>query len=116
ALVPLPTSEVPPGTEVGTTLEVFVHLDSEDRPIATTRTPKITLDEVDFLMVTDTAPFGAFVNWGLTKDLLVPRREQVRTMRVGERHAVGLYIDATGRLAGTSRVAEMLHTTGHGFA
>jgi predicted RNA-binding protein (virulence factor B family) len=99
--------------KVGDLLEVFVYLDSEDRPIATTRTPKITLGEVDFLMVTDAAPFGAFVSWGLKKDLLVPHREQVRKMRVGERHAVGLYIDDTGRLAGTTRVSEMLHPAGH---
>jgi predicted RNA-binding protein (virulence factor B family) len=111
--IPLPVSELPEGEDakalkVGASVTVFVYLDSEDRPITTTRTPKITLGEVDFLMVTDLAPFGAFVSWGLKKDLLVPHREQVRRMRVGERHAVGLYIDDTGRLAGTTRVSEML--------
>ena len=110
--IPLPIGEVPEGTKAGDVLKVFVYLDSEDQPIATTRTPKITLGEVDFVMVSDIAPFGAFVSWGLKKDLLVPHREQVRKMRVGERHAVGLYIDDTGRLAGTTRIAEMLHSGG----
>src|SRR5947209_4190535 len=73
--IPLPIAELPEGTKVGEDLRVFVYLDSEDRPIATTRTPKITLGEVDFVMVSDIAPFGAFVSWGLKKDLLVPHRE-----------------------------------------
>jgi predicted RNA-binding protein (virulence factor B family) len=115
APIPLPLGEIVSGDalKVGASVRVFVYLDSEDHPIATTRTPKIALGEVDFLMVTDTVPFGAFVSWGLKKDLLVPHREQVRRMRVGERHAVGLYIDDTGRLAGTARVAEMLHAGGN---
>jgi predicted RNA-binding protein (virulence factor B family) len=108
ALVPMPASELPEGAKTGSALDAFVYLDSEDRPIATTRTPKIALGEIDFLTVVSTAPFGAFVNWGLKKDLLVPHREQVRSMRVGERHAIGLYIDDTGRLAGTARISEML--------
>ena len=66
------------------------------------------LGEVAFLRVTDVTRFGAFVNWGLAKDLLVPFAEQTRDVRVGDRHPVGLYVDDTGRLAGTMRVAEML--------
>lgn len=95
---------VRPGAEV----EVFVHLDSEDRPIATTARPRITLGEVAFLEVTDETHFGAFVDWGLPKDLLVPLGEQTREIRVGDRHPVGLIVDETGRLAGTMRVSEML--------
>jgi predicted RNA-binding protein (virulence factor B family) len=104
----LPAAEMPEGLEKGDMLGVFVYLDSEDRPLATMRRPKVELGEVDFLMVTDVVPFGAFVSWGLRKDLLVPLREQIRPMRVGERHAVGLYLDDTNRLAGTTRVAELL--------
>lgn len=108
----LPRSEVPEGTKEGDALDVFVYLDSEDRPIATLRAPKLKLGQVTFLAVTDTRPFGAFVDWGLPKELLVPRGEQTRDMRVGERHPVGLIVDDTGRLAGTMRVSEMLHRRG----
>lgn len=101
-------SEIPPGAQVGDALDVFVYLDSEDRPLATTRTPKLGLGEVAFLRVTGTTHFGAFVDWGLAKDLLVPFKEQTRELHVGSREPFGVYLDDTGRLAGTMRVAEML--------
>jgi uncharacterized protein len=104
----LPGSEVPEGAKEGDELDVFVYLDSEDRPIATARAPKLALGEVAFVAVTDVTPFGAFVDWGLPKELLVPHAEQTRDMRVGQRHPVGLFVDDTGRLAGTMRVSEML--------
>jgi uncharacterized protein len=84
--------------------------------VATTRAARLTLGEVDVLTVSDVAPFGAFVSWGLTKDLLVPLREQTRPLRVGDRCAIGLYLDRTQRLAGTMRVAEMLRAEGRRFA
>jgi predicted RNA-binding protein (virulence factor B family) len=104
----LPGTELPEDLAVGEKLDVFVYLDSDDRPIATLRAPKVELDEVAFLEVTDVAPFGAFCDWGLQKDLLVPRAEQTKDVHVGERHPIGLYVDDTGRLAGTMRVSEML--------
>jgi predicted RNA-binding protein (virulence factor B family) len=104
----LPGAEVPAGTQVGDALEVFVYLDSEDRPVATTRTPVLTLGEVAFLTVTDVTPIGAFFDWGMPKELLVPHAEQTRQLAVGDRHPVGLFLDGTGRLAGTMRVSEML--------
>ena len=104
----LPNAEVPKDARVGDELEVFVHLDSDDRPIATLRTPAVRLGEVGFLEVVDVAPFGAFVDWGLVKHLLVPLAEQTREMRRGERYAIGLFVDRSGRLAGTMRVSEML--------
>jgi uncharacterized protein len=107
----LPRLEVPEGTKEGDRLDVFVYLDSEDRPIATTSTPRVSLGEVAFLAVTDRTRFGVFVDWGLPKELLVPRAEQTRDVRVGERHPVGLYLDDTGRLSGTMRVTEMLRGT-----
>lgn len=110
-LVPLPIGEAP-AAAVGDALEVFVYLDSDDRPIATTRTPKLALGEVAMLTVTDLVPFGAFVNWGLKKDLLVPHKEQTRALRVGDTCAIGLYLDKTNRLAGTMRVAELLPARG----
>jgi uncharacterized protein len=96
------------GAFVGALIDVFVYLDSEDRPVATLLTPKLQLGEVAFLEVKDVTSFGAFVDWGLMKELLVPLGEQTRGMRVGERHPVGLFVDDTGRLAGTMRVTEML--------
>jgi hypothetical protein len=108
----LPRSEVPAGAKEGDALPVFVYLDSDDRPIATLRDPRLALGEVTFLEVTAVAPFGAFVDWGLPKELLVPRAEQTRPMHVGERHPIGLYIDDTGRLAGTMKVSEMLRSAG----
>lgn len=106
--IPLPAAEVPAGAKVGDEVRVFVHLDSDDRPISTTRTPRLELGEVAFLTVTDVGKVGAFVDWGLKKELLVPFAEQTRELRVGERHPIGLYLDKTGRLAGTMRVSEML--------
>ena len=104
----LPNAEVPEGAKEGDELDVFVHLDSEDRPIATRRTPAVKLGEVAFLEVKDIASFGAFVDWGLVKELLVPMAEQTRDVFVGERHPIGLVVDRSGRLAGTMRVSEML--------
>jgi predicted RNA-binding protein (virulence factor B family) len=104
----LPRAEVPEDAQVGAEIEVFVYLDSEDRPIATTRFPRLSLGQVAFLDVTDTTSIGAFVDWGLLKELLVPFAEQTRDVRVGDRHPIGLYLDKSGRLAGTMRVAEML--------
>lgn len=104
----LPGGEMPAGTQAGDSLKVFIYLDSEDRPIATTRTPKLTLGQVGFLKVSDMTPVGAFMDWGLQKDLLLPYGEQTRDIHVGERHPVALTVDNTGRLAGTMRVSEML--------
>jgi len=108
----LPGAEIPEGAEVDQVLEVFVYLDSEDRPVATLREPKVVLGEVAFMTVTALAPFGAFVDWGMPKELLVPLGEQTREMRLGDRHPVGVYVDDTGRLAGTMRIAEMLGERG----
>jgi len=73
---------------------------------------KLELGEVAFLAVTDVTRFGAFVDWGKPKELLVPYGEQTSEMRVGERYAIGLFEDDIGRLAGTMRVSEMLRATG----
>ena len=108
----LPGAEIPDGAAVGDELSVFVYLDSEDRPVATLREPVLVIGEVAFLTVTALAPFGAFVDWGLPKELLVPLGEQTRPLSVGAREPVGVYLDDTGRLAGTMRVAEMLKRPG----
>src|SRR5438128_213733 len=77
-------------------------------PHATPRVAKLELGQVAFLEVTALTAFGAFVDWGLAKELLVPFAEQTADMRVGSRYPIGLYVDDTGRLAGTMRVSEML--------
>ncbi|MBK6695884.1 MAG: nucleic acid-binding protein [Myxococcales bacterium] len=107
-VVLLPGREVPENAAEGDEIEVFIALDSEDRPIATREEPKLTLGEVTFLEVKAKTSFGAFVDWGLPKELLVPLGEQTRDVFIGERHPVGLILDDTGRLAGTMRVTEML--------
>jgi len=104
----LPAAEVPEGTVVGAVLQGFVYLDSEDRPIATLTPPPLTLGDVAFLKATDLSDFGAFFDWGLMKELLVPRKEQTREIRVGDEHPIGLFLDSTGRLCGTMRVSELL--------
>jgi len=104
----LPSREVPADAGPGDEVEVFLHLDSEERPIATTRMPRLALGEVTFLEVTTITEFGAFVDWGLGKELLVPFAQQSRPLRVGDREPIGLYLDRSGRLAGTMFVSELL--------
>ena len=101
-------NEIPVGAKVGDAVDVFVYLDSEARPLATTRRAKLELGQVAFLEVTGLTKFGAFVDWGMAKELLVPFKEQTADMNVGTRYAVGVYLDDTGRFAGTMRVSEML--------
>lgn len=108
ATVLLIGAEIPERAEVGDEVEVFVHLDSEARPIATTRRAHLERGQVTFLKVTAKTAFGSFVDWGLAKELLVPFAEQVTEMREGSRHPVGILLDETHRLIGTTRVAEIL--------
>ncbi len=100
--------EIPEGAKEGDAVDVFVHLDSEGRPLATTRAAKLERGQVAFLEVMQLTEFGAFVDWGLAKELLVPFKEQTAEMRIGSRYPIGLYVDHTGRLAGTMKVSEML--------
>lgn len=100
--------EIPAGAREGDELSVFVYLDSEGRPLATTRTPRLLLGEVAFLSITACTRFGAFADWGLPKELLIPFSEQTTEVRVGSRHPISPYVDDSGRLAGTMRVSEIL--------
>jgi predicted RNA-binding protein (virulence factor B family) len=104
----LPDREIPKGARENDEVEVFVYLDSERRPIATTSTSKLVLGQVAFLRVTAITDIGAFVDWGLGKELLVPFAEQSKELSVGECHPIGLYIDKSGRLAGTMHVSDLL--------
>lgn len=104
----LPRAELPADARDGEDVDVFVYLDSEDQPVATTRAPHLRLGEVAFLTVSDVTRFGAFVDWGLPKDLLVPFAEQTRDLACGDREPFGLLLDKSDRLVATMRVAELL--------
>ena len=80
----LPGKQVPKGTKVGDTIRVFVYKDSNDRPIATIRQPELTLGQTAVLRVSQVGRIGAFLSWGLEKDLFLPFREQTRKVREGE--------------------------------
>ncbi|MBL0713832.1 MAG: hypothetical protein JJV98_09030 [Desulfosarcina sp.] len=101
----LPAKYVPKNTRPGDSLRVFVYTDSEDRPVATTLKPKAVVGEVAYLRVTDTAPIGCFMDWGLEKDLLVPKNEQQARMHLGKSYVVKVLLDKqTNRVFGSTRI------------
>lgn len=104
----LPKKEVPKDIEIGDPIEVFLYKDSSDRIIATTRTPKLTLGEVKALDVVAVGRIGAFLDWGLEKDLLLPFREQTVKVAKNDRVLAALYVDKSGRLCATMKVYERL--------
>lgn len=106
----LPKKQVPEGVEVGDSIEVFLYKDSSDRLIATTNEPKIMLGELAVLTVVATGGIGAFLDWGLEKDLLLPFREQTAALKKGDQILVALYIDKSQRLCATMKVYERLRT------
>ena len=89
----LPNKYVPEDVAIGQKIRVFIHTDSEDRPVATTLTPAGVVGDIVGLRVRDTAAFGIFMDWGLEKDLLVPRGEQENRMEPGETHLVKICLD-----------------------
>ncbi|WP_242916292.1 CvfB family protein [Pontibacter liquoris] len=106
----LPAKYVPEGAKVGDFVRVFVYRDSEDRVIATNLTPLATVREFACLTCRDTAPFGAFLDWGLEKDLLVPLHNQKNKMQVGQKYCVYVYLDeTTDRVVATSKLGKYLH-------
>ncbi|PRY13680.1 hypothetical protein CLV24_10550 [Pontibacter ummariensis] len=105
----LPGKYVPKDARVGDHLRVFVYRDSEDRMIATTLEPYATVGEFACLTCKDTSPFGAFLDWGLEKDLLVPLNNQKDKMQVGRKYCVYLYLDeTTDRVVATSKLGKYL--------
>lgn len=108
AAVLLPAKYVTPEMTVGSTAEVFIYRDSEDRLIATTQVPKIRLGELAVLEVKDSTKFGAFLDWGLEKDLFLPFKEQTHRVRPGEQVLTALYIDKSSRLCATMKVSRFL--------
>ena len=106
----LPKKEVPEHAVIGDELNVFLYKDSKDRLIATTRQPKLELGPVGMLKVKEVAKIGAFLDWGLEKDILLPFKQQTRKVRDGEECLAALYVDKSGRLCATMNVYEYLQT------
>ncbi|MEO1885392.1 MAG: S1-like domain-containing RNA-binding protein, partial [Methylococcales bacterium] len=105
----LPNKHAPKDLSVGDTLYVFLYLDSEDRPIATTKTPKAKVGEFAYLKVVARTHVGAFLDWGLEKDVLVPFAEQHLAMDVDKSYLVYLYLDKNdGRIVASSKIDKFL--------
>lgn len=100
----LPKTLVPAGTKTGDSIEVFISMDSEDRPVATLDEAPLELGGLAKLTVKQVTKIGAFLDWGLAKDLFLPYREQTHTVKEGDELLVSLYIDKSGRLCATERI------------
>lgn len=106
----LPIKQVPAEAGLGDSIEVFVYRDSRDRMIATVREPKLQMGQVAELTVAQTGKIGAFLDWGLEKDLLLPFKQQRGRVEQGDRVLVSLYIDKSDRLCATMNVYDNLRT------
>lgn len=106
----LPAKWVPANKNVGDTISVFIYKDAENRPIATTLKPAIQLHQFACLRVKDVNDLGAFLDWGLEKDVLLPHREQTRNVKSGDRQVVYLYLDEkTERLVVSAKINRFLN-------
>ncbi len=106
----LPAKQVPERTDIGSSIEVFIYKDSDDRLIATTHEPKIMLGDVRLLKVKETTGIGAFMDWGLEKDILLPFREQTARVKPGDDVLCAMYIDKSSRLCVTMNVYRYLRS------
>ena len=106
----LPIKQKPPNAKLGDSVEVFIYRDSADRLIATTKIPALTLGQVARLRVVQTDKIGAFLDWGLEKDLFLPFREQTRKLNVNDQINAALYIDKSDRLSATMKIYPYLKT------
>lgn len=105
----LPNKYLTDDLEIDQEIEVFLYKDSEDRPVATTETPKITLHSFAYLQVKSVDSIGAFLDWGLEKDLFVPFKEQKSKMKEGGNYLVYLYLDEqTDRLVATAKIEKYI--------
>lgn len=104
----LPNNQVPEGAKKGDTVDAFLYKDSEDRLVATLEEPYIQLHETAILRVTDVTNIGAFLDWGLAKDLFLPFKEQTRRVRIGDEILAALYIDKSSRLCATMHAYDYL--------
>ncbi|EOS21527.1 hypothetical protein C806_04175 [Lachnospiraceae bacterium 3-1] len=107
----LPAKQVPQGMELGDEIEVFLYRDSKDRIISTTQEPKLKMGEVKPLKIISVQKIGAFLDWGLEKDLFLPYKEQIGKVREEDEILVRLYIDKSGRLCASMKgIYEILET------
>lgn len=106
----LPLKQVPENTNIGDKVKVFVYKDSNDRVIATTKRPKIVMGEIAYLRVVQMTRIGAFLNWGLEKDLFLPFKEQIGDIKLNGEYLFGLYIDKSERLCATMNLFKVLRT------
>lgn len=104
----LPKNQVPEGASIGDELTVFLYRDSSDRPIATLKTPRMTLGEIGRCKVAEVSRIGAFLEWGLEKDLLLPYREMTGELKAGMEIPVALYLDKSERLCATMKLYKYL--------
>lgn len=104
----LPKRYVPATADIGSSLEVFLYLDSEDQLIATTESPKVMVGQVALLEVVAVTRVGAFLNWGLKKDLLVPFAEQQVPLQVGHKVMVYCYVDRSNRIVASTKLDKFL--------
>jgi len=100
----LPKGQTPEFCEAGDKIEVFVYRNSDDEAVATTKKPRASVGEIACLEVVLCNSVGAFMDWGLPKDLFAPFGQQSIPMKVGERHIVAIYQDNTGRIAASSKL------------
>lgn len=106
----LPVKQVPENAQIGDEIEVFLYKDSKDRMIATTKEPKLVMGQVAELEVSQVNKFGAFLDWGLEKDLMLPYKQQLIKVHPGDKVLVTLYIDKSERLCATMNVYPALRT------
>lgn len=106
----LPAKQVPQELEIGDPIEVFLYKDSKDRPIATTNEPKLVMGEVKKLRVSAVGKIGAFLDWGLEKDLFLPFRQQTTPVKQGDEVLVAMYLDKSERLCATMKIYPYLRT------
>lgn len=106
----LPIKQVPENIKIKDKINVFVYRDSSDRIIATVKRPKIIIGEIAYLKVVEMSRIGAFMNWGLEKDLFLPFKEQVGDIKLNGEYMVGLYIDKSDRLCATMNLFKVLRT------
>lgn len=107
----LPAKQVPQGAKEGDQVEVFIYKDSKDRLIATTKDPLIALGQVALLKAKQVTKIGAFLDWGLEKDLLLPYHEQTTRIIEDKEYLVALYVDKSSRLCATMKVYPYLSTS-----
>lgn len=105
----LPKNEVPEGTEIGDEVEVFICRDSQDRIIATIHRPVAQVGETAYVEVKEITKFGAFLDWGLGKDLFLPYKEQTTDIKAGDKVLIGVYTDKSNRLCATMKVYDYLN-------